>query len=111
MSARGKCAVGFSNTQRWLSALALLFIGFWITLRTLGRQFISESGSGLWTGAWTQHTSQFVADPYTFSHVLHGIFLYWLLLPIRQLLTVERRFLIASVIEACWEILENTPII
>ena len=32
--------------------VALLFLGFWLTLKLLGRQFLSDSGFGLWTGAW-----------------------------------------------------------
>jgi hypothetical protein len=109
MLANGKWAIGAFATPRSCSALALLLIGFWLTLWFLGRQFISDSGVGVWTGAWTEHTSQWVADPYTFSHLLHGVFFYWLLLPLRQRLTVGSRFLIASLIEACWEVLENTP--
>ena len=68
-------------------------------------------GFGVWTGAWTENTSQWIADPYTFSHVLHGIFFYWLLLPLRSRLTVGSRFMIANLIEAGWEILENTPFV
>lgn len=111
MPANGNNAIGGSPTQCWLSATALLFVGFWLALWFLGRRFTSDSGVGIWTGAWTEHTSQWIADPYTFSHVLHGIFFYWLLLPLRPRLTVEYRFLIASLVEAGWEILENTSLI
>jgi hypothetical protein len=52
-----------------------------------------------------------MADPYSFSHLLHGICFYWILLLLRRRLGVGWRFLIASGIEAGWEILENTPII
>jgi len=97
--------------RRWLVAIAILLVGFWLALWLLGRQFTSDSGFGVWTGAWTENTSQWVADPYTFSHLLHGIFFYWLLLPLRSRLAVWPRFLIACLIEAGWEILENTPLI
>ncbi len=96
-------------TRRSLVGLPLLVIGFWLTLWLMGREFVSDSGFGLWTGAWTQDTSQWMVDPYTFSHVLHGIFFYWLLLPTRRWLAIDTRFIIASLIEAGWEILENTP--
>jgi hypothetical protein len=52
-----------------------------------------------------------MTDPYTFSHLLHGIFFYWLLAPLRRWLSVGARFLAASLIEACWEVLENSPFI
>jgi len=97
--------------RRWLVAIAILLVGFWLALWLLGRQFTSDSGFGLWTGAWTENTSQWVADPYTFSHVLHGIFFYWLLLPLRGRLAVAPRFMIACLIEAGWEILENSPLV
>jgi Protein of unknown function (DUF2585) len=94
----------------WIAVL-LLLAGFWSVLWLLGRQFVTDSGFGVWTGAWTGNTSQWIADPYTFSHVLHGIFFYWLLHSLRRRLSVESRFLIASVVEAGWEILENTPLV
>ena len=93
------------------SLIVLLVAGFWIGLRLEGREFLSDSGFGAWTGGWTQNTSQWITDPYTFSHLLHGIFLYWLLLPTRRWLNVGSRFLIASLLEASWEILENSPFI
>ena len=97
--------------RRWLVAIAILLVGFWLALWLLGRQFTSDSGFGVWTGAWTENTSQWIADPYTFSHVLHGIFFYWLLLPLRSRLAVRPSFLIACLVEAGWEILENTPLV
>jgi hypothetical protein len=99
-----------SAKRRWLS-IALLFIGFWLALLLLEREVTSDSGFGVWTGAWTGNTSQWIADPYTFSHVLHGIFFYWLLLPLRRRLSVWHRFMIACLLEAGWEILENTPFV
>lgn len=109
MVPKWKKAIGKLIRQRRLSAIGLLFIGFLIALWLLGRQLVSDSGFGVWTGAWTEHTSQWIADPYTFSHVLHGVFFYWLLLPLRSRLSVGTRFLVASLVEAGWEILENTP--
>ena len=52
-----------------------------------------------------------MADPYTFSHVLHGVLFYWLLLPLRRSLGVGYRYVLASLIEAAWEIAENTPFV
>lgn len=91
----------------WLFILAV----FWGSLRLLGREWLSDSGFGVWTGAQTLHTSQWMADPYTFTHVLHGVLFYWMLLPFRRRWTLEHRFLAATLIEAAWEILENTPLV
>jgi hypothetical protein len=111
MPASGNKASGGLSKQHGVFAISALFVGFWLVLWLLGRQLTSDSGFGIWTGAWTENTSQWVADPYTFSHVLHGIFFYWLLLPLRGRLAVWPRFMIASLIEAGWEILENTPLV
>ncbi len=77
----------------------------------MGREFLSDSGLGLWTGAWTENTSQWIADPYSTSHVLHGIFFYWMLLPLGRWLGVGARLIAAVVIESSWELFENSPII
>lgn len=54
--------------------------------------------------------SQQFADPYTFTHVLHGIIFYFLLWAIfGRRLTPVQRLLLAIGIESAWEILENTP--
>lgn len=81
------------------------------TLWLMGRQFISDSGFGLWTGAWTNHTSQWIVDPYSTSHVLHGVFLFWLLLPLARWFSAGSRLIAATMIESSWELLENSPII
>jgi hypothetical protein len=86
--------------------LGVLFAG---VLWLMGRQGLSDSGIGLWTGAWTPNTSQWIADPYTTSHVLHGIFFYWLLLTVRSMLPLAWRMIAAVVAEMGWELLENSP--
>jgi Protein of unknown function (DUF2585) len=111
MSGNGKKPFKKLTASRSLGALLLPVFGFWLTLWFMGRQFVSNSGFGIWTGARTQDTSQWMADPYTLSHLLHGIFFYWLLLPTQRWLTVRSRFIIASLIEAGWEIVENTTFV
>jgi Protein of unknown function (DUF2585) len=98
-------------TTRAVRVMLLVTVVFAIVLRLMGRQFLTDSGFGVWTGAWTKNTSQWIADPYTTSHVLHGVFFYWLLLPLRRWLPVEYRFIAAGSIEAGWELLENSPFI
>ena len=98
-----------SRRVKWF--VLLLVLAFWIVLRLLGRHVVSDSGVGVWTGAWTHQTSQWMLDPYSFSHVLHGIFFCWLLLSLGRWLSIGSRFLIACLLEASWEILENSPFI
>ncbi|MBL9124756.1 MAG: DUF2585 family protein [Planctomycetaceae bacterium] len=82
-----------------------------VVLLAMGREYLSDSGFGVWTGAWTKDTSQWIADPYSTSHVLHGIFFYWLLLPLGRWLAAPARLVAATLIESSWELLENSPII
>jgi len=59
--------------------------------------------------AWnSSHTSQHLFDPYTFTHILHGVLFFWLAGLIFRRLPSAWRFFIAVLAEAGWEILENT---
>lgn len=98
-------------TRRTTAALAVIWFSFLTTLWLMGRQWLSDSGFGLWAGAWTKNTSQWIADPYTTSHVLHGIFFFWFLLPLARWLNLSWRFVAATCVEMGWELLENSPTI
>jgi Protein of unknown function (DUF2585) len=67
----------------------------------------------LWHGGRADaELSQHFADWYTYSHVLHGVILYWLLWAIlRGRLSIAARLVIAVAIEGAWEIWENTPFV
>jgi|SRR5579883_342996 len=67
---------------------------------------------GLWSGnIWSEHNSQFFLDPYTFTHILHGVMFYALLSVLFRNLPVMTRLVIATGVECGWEILENTNFI
>jgi len=62
--------------------------------------------------AWNSgHTSQHSFDPYTFTHILHGVMFFWLASVIFSRLTVNWQFLIAVSAEAAWEVFENSNFI
>lgn len=80
----------------------------------MGRVIWCECGQlGLWSGEIaSRHNSQHLFDPYTFTHLLHGIGFYallWLLL--RRRAGHGVRFAIAIGMEAGWEVIENTKIV
>ncbi len=59
--------------------------------------------------AWnSSHTSQHFLDPYTFTHILHGVLFFWLAGLIFPKLSAAWKFFIAISVEAAWEVLENT---
>src|SRR5512137_2510957 len=67
---------------------------------------------GLWEGnIWSSEQSQRFADPYTFSHTIHGMLFYAILWLVAPRTPVRLRFIAALVMEGAWEILENSPII
>jgi hypothetical protein len=61
--------------------------------------------------AWGPHTSQHLADYYTFSHILHGVVFFFIF----NFGVLKRKPLwglaCAAALEAAWEIFENTPFV
>lgn len=79
-------------------------------LRFQGRIWWCRHGDyALWSSdAWGTHNSQHLFDPYTFTHLLHGIFFFWLIGSIFRRMPLVWALSIAILIESAWEILENT---
>lgn len=84
-----------------------------LSLHWMGRVAICTCGYvKLWEGnAAGPGTSQHLTDWYTFSHLLHGFWLYFLLWLIGRQLPIGARFVLAVLLEASWEILENTDFV
>ena len=67
-----------------------------------------------WHGVvFSSENSQHLSDWYTFSHVIHGFGFHWLawLAGRKRGWSLGVRFLLAVVVEASWEVLENTPMV
>ena len=80
---------------------------------SMGRSLLGPDGQfGWWDGnIWSNENSQRVADAYSFSHVVHGILLYAFLWFVARKSQLGNRFLAAVLLEAIWEMLENSPLI
>ena len=58
--------------------------------------------------AWGRHNSQHLFDPYSFTHILHGVLFFWLASLIFRKMSFVRQFALAIFVECAWEVLENT---
>jgi hypothetical protein len=101
-----------TRTRAAIAALLIIAAAAAIEL-ALGRHPICTCGSiDLWVGARdSPKTSQMLADWYSASHIVHGLLFYALLWLVARRWPVEWRFLAAMLIEAAWEVTENTPFI
>ena len=62
--------------------------------------------------AWnSSHTSQHFFDPYTFTHVLHGVLGFWLAGLLLKNYSKTVWLVVTLAVEAAWEILENSNFI
>lgn len=92
----------------WLSFAIVLATG--TTLYSMGRVLICNCGTvKLWYfPLMTSEGSQHLIDWYSPSHLMHGIIFYAALWLVARRLDIGWRLVIATIVEAAWEILENT---
>ena len=104
------------NARRWwlygLAAIVILAAAASIEL-AMGRVAICTCGYvKVWHGIVnSSENSQHLTDWYTPSHVIHGILFYALLWLVARRLPPGVRFVIAVLLEAAWEVFENTPFV
>jgi hypothetical protein len=98
--------------RAWFLTAAILFLAAAILL-AMGRNPICTCGTvALWVGERdSPSTSQMLADWYSLSHVVHGLLFYAALWLVARRWSVAWRFLAALLIEASWEVIENTPFV
>jgi uncharacterized protein DUF2585 len=102
------------NERPWwiygAAAIALVAVTAVVEL-AMGRVPICECGYvKLWHGVvFSSENSQHLSDWYSFTHVIHGVAFYGLLWLAARRVPQGTRFVLAVLIEAAWEVLENTP--
>ena len=100
------------SRKYWLAVAAVVLLAATILL-AMGRVPICTCGTiRLWQGVvQSPENSQQLTDWYSFSHIIHGFLFFaatgWLL----RGRSMGLRLLVATLIEASWEIMENTPMV
>jgi hypothetical protein len=93
-----------------MATVAAIVITAIITLILLDRVWWCNAGDySPWS--WTvlsRHNSQHIIDPYSFTHILHGILEFWLIGLVFTKMPMAWRFVLAIFIESSWEVIENT---
>jgi hypothetical protein len=102
-------AVQNANAMPWL-AMLLVVMATVVTLSFQGRvAWCSCGGISPWTSdIWSSHCSQHLFDPYSLSHILHGLVFYALLAWLCPKMPSAWRLCLAIVLEAGWEVIENS---
>lgn len=102
----------FRNWKIWNRA-ALITAAATMMLWLMGQPVWCKCGSWIpWSwDIWSSHNSQHLLDPYTATHVLHGVILCGLLYWLPRSVPESTLFLAAIILEAVWEIQENSPFI
>lgn len=98
--------------KTYAAAAAILILAI-VTLLLMGREPICKCGYvKLWHGVvFSSENSQHISDWYTPSHIIHGFLFFYVLWLINRRWTLSTRLVLASAIEAGWEIFENTNFI
>ena len=96
------------NFWPWIVIVCALAATAW-QLHNQGRLWWCSCRGFLWTGnAWGSLTSQTFLDPYALTHILHGLMFCRLLTLIIRRLPASWLLCMAILMEACWELIENT---
>jgi hypothetical protein len=102
-------------TRRWWAyGIAAIVVGGAASIElAMGLAPICKCGYvKFWHGIVnSSENSQHITDWYTFSHIVHGLGFYLLLWAVARRLPPGPRFVLAVLLEAAWEVFENTPFV
>jgi hypothetical protein len=94
-------------------AIGALVVGVGAALLlAIGRPPVYQHGAvRLWSGnVQSDQNSQQLFDPYTLTHVTHGVLLFWLV-GLAKWIRGGTRVVLALALETAWEVLENTDMV
>jgi hypothetical protein len=96
----------------WLVIIAVVLITA-VLLHAQGRLWVCACGRiDLWAGnTQSADNSQHLLDPYSFTHVLHGLVFYAVFAGVFPRLALAWRLALAIIVEALWEVVENSAFV
>jgi hypothetical protein len=100
--------------KHWAAvAVALIVALTTLVVRLEGRIWFCKCGELLFVvaDAYSSHTSQHLLDPYSLSHVQHGLAFYWALMWLAPRWSWQARLVASTAIEAAWEMTENSAFV
>jgi hypothetical protein len=109
-----RSALGGEDARaRWLFVAGVLVLVQAVALLWMGRVAVCKCGyAKLWHGVvQSSENSQHLTDWYTFSHLLHGLIFYAVLVYLMPRASWAARLAVAVALEAGWEIVENTEMV
>ena len=90
------------------ATLVLLAMSLWLE----GRLVFCDCGFRVWSGdTCSASNSQQLFDPYSFTHILHGFALFWIVTLLLRRARPAWQFWLALTLEAAWEVFENTSFV
>jgi hypothetical protein len=105
----GPAKVFSSNQSKVGLVVGFVLAATVVQLHHQGRSWWCSCRGFFWTSnAWGATTSQTFLDPYSFTHILHGLIFCGLLTLLARRLPGSWRLCLAIAIEAVWELIENT---
>jgi len=103
------------QNRKWIApavVIALMLITTAVVERSQGRLWKCACPGFFWTSdAWGPQTSQLFLDPYSFTHVLHGVMFAGLLTLLIRNVSIQWRLVMAIGIECTWEMIENSNVV
>ena len=100
------------SKKKVIALFAVVGVATGLLLVGMGQPFHCACDRWWWPWAgdvWSSHNSQHLLDPYSFTHVSHGLALYWVCYFVLRRVSLEKRFAITLLAEAIWELVENSP--
>jgi hypothetical protein len=101
-----------ARSAAWL-VIAAMLVATTVALRSEGRRWWCECGHPWpWiTDVWSSHCSQHLLDPYSLTHVSHGLIFWTVLALMARRVPVPWRLCIAVALASAWEVVENSSFI